>query len=70
MTVAANVTQPYCQTWLAWTSDNSANVTIQNLVTIGSEAMLIANGTVITAEENRAVSKQHPFWSTVALFHA
>ncbi|KAJ2894209.1 hypothetical protein MKZ38_007825 [Zalerion maritima] len=68
--IAPDVTDPFCQQWLAWTEDNFPGVRVHNLVTIGATGMLWADEEMITAKSNRAVSRQHPFWSTIGVFEA
>ena len=55
-----------CQKVLALINENSSNVRIQNLVTIGAEYMAVQDGEGISALDNLNVD-HHPRWSLISV---
>ncbi|KAL4893184.1 pectate lyase superfamily protein-domain-containing protein [Aspergillus ambiguus] len=55
-----------CQKNLIYMESNS-NVTIQNLITIGSENMLVSDGASVSSKDNLAANF-HPYWSQLTVF--
>lgn len=58
-----------CQQNLIQFKDNTGNVLIHNLVTIGSVNMIESDGKFIPAKDNLAVNF-HPYWSQIAVYDA
>jgi hypothetical protein len=47
--------------------ENNYKVKIQNLITIGSENMLVSDGTAVSGKDNLAANF-HPYWSQLTVF--
>jgi hypothetical protein len=65
----SQVDEHACQKVLMLLEENGINVSIQHLITIGAEYMLVQDGEGILALDNLNV-KHHPSWSQISIFDA